>query len=534
MNFKWKSVLCAFILGSGMAFTSCSDNDNEGILPGGEEPVGEEGYVSLQLSSATKLLTKAAITEVGAARETSVKEGLLVFYDPVSMKVEYRFPLSISNGTGSTNFSGSDVSGATVANQTTKVAFTTTAKKVAKKDYLLLVVLNPTDKMKSATNSIPANFYMDFEEAKQEVISNFGSPDGDGVFGDIPMTNASGLIKVSESQLKASPVLAEEASDLPKVKVDRILSKVVFYEKAGGVSVFPTGATLDNVSWQLDVTNKKTFWTRRMTYVAPVTGTDGQASGDKTTTTLLHENGLPLVMRELVYAEDPNFDGFSHERNNGLSANLADEFNFFPPGSTPGALNGEFNKHEYVLENTMAAAEQYEDVTTSILVRATFQPANITAGEGYYFYAGSAFSHAAIVAMVANSATNPWPQTPVGLKEAVETAQAEGAPWNFTSATPPTSSAVSLDGKLKYYKDQICYYRILLRHFDDEYSVGDMNFGRYGVVRNNVYKVTLNSVTGPGEPFIPKPEGPDDKEKSYISAFVEVLPWVVRSQDVDL
>ena len=59
-----------------------------------------------------------------------------------------------------------------------------------------------------------------------------------------------------------------------------------------------------------------------------------------------------------------------------------------------------------------------------------------------------------------------------------------------------------------------------------------MGFGRYGVVRNNVYNITVRSILGPGEPVIEKPVEPND-DPAYISADVNVLPWSVRTQDVE-
>ena len=274
-----------------------------------------------------------------------------------------------------------------------------------------------------------------------------------------------------------------------------------------------------------------------MTYVAPITGNDGQASGSADNTNPLLETSLTGVSRLLVYAEDPNWDGLSPDRiedETGVrpGTNLANDFNFVAANSTPAAFtNLGFDNHEYVLENTMAAKEQWEDVTTRILIRGEYQPVGIAAGASYYFYAGSAFTHAQIVGMVNTPLTNPWPTTPSGFKTVVDAAIAAG--WDFTPASvEPTASAK--EGALSFYKDQVSYYPVLIRHFDDDYSVGDLNFGRYGVVRNNIYKITINTISGPGEPTIPDPEDPDDKKKAYISANVEVLPWVVREQGVGL
>lgn len=68
--------------------------------------------------------------------------------------------------------------------------------------------------------------------------------------------------------------------------------------------------------------------------------------------------------------------------------------------------------------------------------------------------------------------------------------------------------------------------------------------GRWGIVRNNWYRVTISSITGLGAPvpedFSGSAEGspgntPDDnpEPKYYIAAHVHILPWAVRKQSVN-
>lgn len=542
MNFKWKSVFTALMIGCGICFTSCSESDD--VIPPDEgNDSGEKGYFSFSLETNSDILTKAATTNDGEPGEATVKNGYLVFYDPATMLVKYQFPLSISTD-GVIPFEGPDVAGPvttgnTPANTTSKFTFTSAAKQLIKQDYKLLVILNATQAMVDATVN-KGKYFKDFEEVKDEVVSNFGTRNNQKVMEYIPMTNASGLVDVKAAQFKESKKEAEEATfpDLPIVQVDRILAKI-FFAQSDTMKVYPQNATFTNAHWQLDNTNKKTYWVRRMTNTAPVTASNGQATGLATNSAGPHENVVPLVLRQLVYAEDPNWDGYSVDRKNAESVSaarlLAENFNFVAPGSIPPgdllhtlATTANF---DYVLENTMAAAEQWEDVTTRILVQGNYVPAGFTNGESYYYYAGAAFKHEDLYRMFTNRSL--WPTTPTGLRDAVTALQGQHG-YDFNVDTVPGNSLADPNGKLHFYKNGINYYSVLIRHFDDDYSLGDMNFGRYGVVRNNMYKITLNSINGPGKPVIPDPEGPDDKKQSYISAYVQVLPWVVRTQNVDM
>ena len=530
MNFKWKSVLCAFVLGSGMAFTSCSDDTIDPNPNPGPVLEGEKGFISMSMGATGKVLTKAAITTFGEPEEATIADAYLVFYDALSMQCNYQIKLSI-NSDGTNPIAGADV--ATAPNTAnSQVIFTSVAQELVKKNYKLLVVLNPTADM--ITASAVNKYYSDFEVAKAGAVADFGTPSGD-LYTNIVMTNASGLIDVTESQFKKTKPLAEGAADVPVVRVDRILAKVIVAEKAGGAAV--TGGTLEGMTWQLDNMNKLTYWVRRMTNTAPGVG-DGITAGVATGGPGAHENTFSVLLREYVYAEDPNWNGLSPDRIQDVTgsrpgtadADLAANFLFLPSNSTSAGFSHSLNTtptHEYVLENTMAAEEQWEDVTTRILIRGSFVPTGMALGDSYYFFRGFAFTHAQIAGMVTNPTINPWPTNPTGLEDAVIAS-------GFNFAQPePTASVADPNGELNFFYQGVSYYSVLIRHFDDDYSDGIMNYGRYGVVRNNMYKVTLTSVKGPGKPTIPDPEGPDDKEE-YISAMVEVLPWVVRTQNADI
>lgn len=95
--------------------------------------------------------------------------------------------------------------------------------------------------------------------------------------------------------------------------------------------------------------------------------------------------------------------------------------------------------------------------------------------------------------------------------------------------------------RFRYYKDGECYYYTqAIKHFGQNYTLGDDKtatkyIGRYGVVRNNWYELTINSVSGPGEPEITPPDDEHvDDEEGYIKCTINVLSWAKRSQSVEL
>ena len=71
--------------------------------------------------------------------------------------------------------------------------------------------------------------------------------------------------------------------------------------------------------------------------------------------------------------------------------------------------------------------------------------------------------------------------------------------------------------------------------------------GKWGVVRNNAYTLTLNSISKQGLPFIPDPtdptivdpqnptpETPNEDTEAYLSVAVQIATLTLWSQNVDL
>jgi hypothetical protein len=102
---------------------------------------------------------------------------------------------------------------------------------------------------------------------------------------------------------------------------------------------------------------------------------------------------------------------------------------------------------------------------------------------------------------------------------------------------------------LLYYKDGHCYYRVLVRHFDDTqtpwasaatmannttpwvYGNGTDAYnndylGRYGMVRNNWYDISITSVTHIGQPIIPPlTTEADDEVEQLLNATLSISGW---------
>lgn len=83
-----------------------------------------------------------------------------------------------------------------------------------------------------------------------------------------------------------------------------------------------------------------------------------------------------------------------------------------------------------------------------------------------------------------------------------------------------------------------CYYFYWNRH-NDNGNNSIMHTMEFSTVRNNVYKLSVTKIGELGHPSIPEndpdpvdPEDPDEEDKVYMDVKVEVLPWVVRVNDI--
>ena len=105
---------------------------------------------------------------------------------------------------------------------------------------------------------------------------------------------------------------------------------------------------------------------------------------------------------------------------------------------------------------------------------------------------------------------------------------------------------------LKFYENGYCYYRVLIRHFDDTltpwasaalmtdnttatvYSGDAASYlGRYGVVRNNWYNISINSITHIGSPIIPAlTTNADDKVEQLLNATLHISGWEGHEQNL--
>lgn len=89
----------------------------------------------------------------------------------------------------------------------------------------------------------------------------------------------------------------------------------------------------------------------------------------------------------------------------------------------------------------------------------------------------------------------------------------------------------------KVWHDGLTYYYTDIRHLNQ--TASDVEWGYYGVVRNHIYDIKLNSVTGLGTPVLDPgeviiPQHPSDDKDIYVAAQINILSWRLVKNNVDL
>lgn len=230
----------------------------------------------------------------------------------------------------------------------------------------------------------------------------------------------------------------------------------------------------------------------------------------------------------------------------------------------------------YCLENTFDIKNMTQGQTTRVLLKATYTPnalASETETDKTFFMIGNSsdiWTTTTLKAQIASKAkdalsitTDPTVEltgdlltagTHVLTKSNVSIKIKEGETEKEKvddDLVAKLNTKLGLDATkglgIKTYKNGESYYIARIKHFGDDltpwsagndtYKENNLNWlGRYGVLRNNWYDLTIEKISGPGYPDVPKvkPGDPDDEDTKYINVSVKILDWAKRSQSIDL
>ena len=569
---------------------SCSSNEDLGTAgPGTGTNEAGVGYATFTINLPSTNGTRAdnPTYDQGTLDEYDVNDvTLLIFKKAGSSEDEYTFVEKADLGNmapwkaeGSNGITAS----ATITAKLTGVALTSAG---STSDYYALAILNNKnsageDKITLPTSSPTSTVtYGSWNAASNADEAKFKDNKKGFYMANAPVFVAGGepttlvnIDKVYATKQKA------ETNAATTIHVERGLAKVSIASNAfPSTALKPTGTKYNEdevkiTAWNLDVTNKSTF---------PIHKTAGLKNTNFSTIWSNTASTTGASVTRFVDGSNPSFKrvhwGIDPNYSDDLTTVAACEgaFNILPANAK---IDGAADKPQYCLENTFDIEHMKQGQTTRVVFKATYKPNGFTAGETFYKIGNSTdlWNEANLKAQIAAKAAEV-----LGVAETEIIVDLEANNLNeagtrlltvdnvkIKDSSTAGSHAVSPDNindinaklglkaagtdpivGIATYKSGESYYIARIKHFDaltpwaegqETYGANnDANntkyLGRYGVLRNNWYELTIGSVSGPGTPDVPtiKPDEPDDESYKYISVSVKILSWAKRSSTVDL
>lgn len=554
---------------------SCSSNEDLGAAgPGTGTNEAGVGYATFTINLPSTNGTRAGnpTYEQGTAKEYDVNDvTLLIFKKAGTSEDEYTFVEKADLGTMAPwkdeNNSNGITASATITAKLSKVDLTGT-------DYYALAILNNTTATAGNKVKDPSTdqTYSDWNAAANAVAANFTDTSKGFYMANAPkFTSGEPTTLVKIDKVYATKQKAE-TNAATTIHVERGLAKVTVAALPTGKS--PTGTKyagdkVDITAWKLDVTNNSTF---------PIHKTAGLT--DKFTTIWDNVSGTAPVTARFVDASNTAFSRVYWGVDPNYSTDLSDETackGAFTILDRNAEIKGTATEPQYCLENTFDIKHMMQGQTTRVVFKATYTPDGFTKGDTFYKIGNSPdlWKEADLVAQIKAKAAEVLGPTSVitvdlaatdndiknnaGTNLLVEDNVKNGG----TAVSPADIAKINAKLGLKKaagtdpivgiatYKSGESYYIARIKHFGDAatpWNEGDPTYGdnddtnnkkylgRYGVLRNNWYELTVGKVSGPGTPDVPtiKPTEPDDESYKYISVSVKILSWAKWSHTYDL
>lgn len=556
---------------------SCSSNEDLGTAgPGIGTNEAGVGYATFTINLPTTSGTRADANpefDKGDANEYKVNDATLLIFKKVKAtdkEGDYTFVESVELGSMAPwQKPNPDETGVT-----THAKITAKLESVNKNENNFALVLLNNGTGTNVKVAMPSEGEK-FSAWNAKTTDKFAKPENGFYMANAPLfkdNNVTTLVAIDKDKIYPTEEQAAKSA-ATDVYVERGLAKVSLgtgtttAKTVTGVTYKGDMVTINN--WALDVTNTKTFPIHNVdglsddyTEIWSNTATASETNG--ATTQRFVDNNPGTNVKRVYWGKDPNYDNKDNDKT-ALNA----EFNYVANAN----VKEDPAKPLYCLENTFNLANMKQGQTTRVVFKATYKPASLPDGETTFYKIGKNTAiwskdnlETEIKAAVASVVSGAAGKTTVTLNAPKNDITAAGTHYitadNIIVKTSETETAtidkdqitaintqLGLNEKKKVgistYEGGESYYIARIKHFGDAltnwesgtYGENNLEYlGRYGVLRNNWYVLTVQSVSGPGYPSVPdvKPNTPDDEDDKYINVSVKILDWAKRSQDVNL
>lgn len=462
---------------------------------------------------------------------------------------------------------------------------TTTSKKLVakltnvdtKNDYSVLILLNN----KNVNLPTVGQSYNDWNSKNILTPSVTDWAGSDGFYmANAPLKGSAAspatLVPIDKNKIYASETEANNSANdcAATVYVERGVAKMTV-ANPGTKTVKDKATSNDTQSkvtfskWALDITNKKTY---------AVHNIDGLSKDFPAIWTTERFTG---TNNRVYWGTDPNYNlAGLNTADTGNDAKRKEEFNFI---TAPSEINKDFTNTTntnpvYCLENTFNLANMYQGQTTRVIFKATYTPKDdagkpLAESDGTFYTIGNMTtilkeadlkkavdaaatsvlsgctvdytnlktegSHMITLADIKDSTgTTLVADKDYGGKTGTKIVKAINDKLGLKAGRP--EEMVGINTYLKgatYYIARVKHFSSLTWQSGESYGDNNLKYlGRYGMLRNNWYDLTVGNVYGPGYPGVPPvdPTQPDDENEKYLSVSVKILSWAKRSDTVDL
>lgn len=529
-------------------WSACSDDTD---IPGGENPEEARAYTTVTIAvpngvaetrAGTTADTDDNTTEAGSEDEYKVKTANL-----------YLFP-----GGASSSFGSAKLKEIISIDQFTQMTASTadaktivwTSKKTALTpgDYRIYIVVNGT------VNGVTDGSKNSLTEA--DFLAKT-TADATGVIAAVP---EAGLVMASRSpnndKTNTLPYIAQTITKDPEqtiaATVERMMGKITV--TAGGANVASAANVYTSFSTTVTAIGNITNITLKGYYVVNARK-EGyyfrHVDKESTATNPLTEANYGNSTTSLPYVVDPKTYSKTYSGTPAaLAGSYADWYlqasgafslsSFGSFGGSYTAMPGysssaaETKVAAYCYENTMLKEKQKNGYTTGIVFKAEIAPSKMiqkktgsgveenstfTSMSEIFYHSGIFYKDIAALK-----------EAGVLLADGTTSSSASGAPADLKENDVQCFKKGSVDGKF------VCYYPYWIKHIPSENVAEDVM--EFGIVRNNVYKVTVTSIQGVGkdgvtEDIITDTET-DDPTTVLLNVKLSIKPWTVRANSAVL
>ena len=487
---KMNLLAMSLVSAAALSFSSCSSDD---LASGGTQSQADGVYMTLKISGATSHGTRTGVTadktttENGNEAESTITEGMMYIYEGNTCV----FKKLITKDMFKTQPSQT---AASVTNPI-KVAVTGAITTGKKYDVYFLANRTNVDNPIAATSIFTSTTGgADFATEKTFVMFNQNDGTKAAAHSTVEFTDA--------AKSEATPAHATE------IKLDRVVARIDNPTIKEGVTVTPATDTKTSIN-VADVVAGITY--------------EGYAASNL--------NNNSYVMQNW----DKKFETLTVKW--GEAANK-----YYQPKSFFGTLYKGENLDKFSKNNTYAFENTTTDVNeaTAIYFKVKVALTETAKAESdfkdgtFYRYDGRLYTSIKAIFDDAARGTIVNPFNLLTVDEVLS--KIKDASTGKLTENEETLATFRQTYKIEVYRQGIMYYRWAIS--DNAYKpfIASETTHTYSVLRNSIYRLTVNKISEIGKdvPNGPEPNDPEKNPNYYMNVTVKINPWVLNTKDIEL